>query len=132
MRKTPVPRPRARRVPLTIERRPARRPSPRIKRGELLVREPTQRQAADAVAFAPNPYPDYHRSLTAEGGVAIIYKDIDERWRFMVRRLALWSIATGAATWLLLYQSPVRNVAINIAAIIAVAIVNWLIVRQPI
>jgi hypothetical protein len=132
MSKTPARRPRVRRSILIVSPRPVRRPSPRITRRDLTPRTPTPRQAANAETFAPDPYLDYSRHLTTEGGVALIYKDIDERWRFVVRRLCLWGIATGAAAWLLLHQSPVRNLAVNIAAIIVIAVINWLIVRQPI
>ena len=88
--------------------------------------------AAEAVPFAPDPYVDYARFLTADGGVAIIYKDLDERWRYTLRRLALWTGATAAAAWLLLHHSPVHSLAINIAVLIIVAIINWLIVRRPV
>ncbi|HEX3885372.1 MAG TPA: hypothetical protein VHW66_22150 [Stellaceae bacterium] len=103
-----------------------------MKRHEPVCLERRPGQTADAVPFAPDPYVDYARYLTAEGGVIVIYKDIDERWRFAVRRLGLWGIATGSAVWLLLYHSPVHGLAINIAALIIVAVIDWLIVRQPI
>ena len=105
---------------------------PQVKRREAAREEPRPGQTADAILFAPDPYVDYTRYLTAEGGVAIIYKDIDERWRFVVRRFALCGFFTGAAAWLLLYHSPVHNFAINFAVLIVTAVINWLIVRQPI
>ena len=54
---------------------------PQVKRREAARLEHEPDQAADTVPFAPHPYVDYARYLTNEGGIAIIYKDIDERWR---------------------------------------------------
>ena len=102
-----------------------------MNRRQRVVRPPVE-QAADAAAFAPDPYVDYARYLTAEGGLAIVYKDIDERWRHHVRRFFLWAGATGAAAWLVLHHSPVHTLAVNIAAIVVAAIINWLIVRRPV
>ncbi|HEY1745786.1 MAG TPA: hypothetical protein VGG11_03335 [Xanthobacteraceae bacterium] len=105
-------------------------PMPQVKRHETahLALRPKQ----DAVPFAPDPYVDYARYLTAEGGVAIIYKGIDERWRLAVRRCGLCSFFTVAAAWLLLSHSPVHNVLVNFVALIITAVINWLIVRQPV
>jgi hypothetical protein len=132
MIKPTVTRPRIQRRLLTVTARPVRRAPPRVKRRELALWKAKAAHAADAAPFSPDPYVDYARYLTAAGGIAIVYKDIDERWRFLIRRLCLWAGATGAATWLLLYHSPVRSLAVNIVAVIATAIINWLIVRQPV
>lgn len=132
MAKPIVTRPRLQRRPLTVTPRTVRRSSPQVKRHETARLEPRTGQTADAVPFAPHPYVDYGRYLTAEGGVAITYKDIDERWRFVLRRFVIWGIATAAAAWFLLSHSPVHNLALNFAALIVTAVINWLIVRQPI
>ena len=130
MSKPIVTRPQIRRPSLTVTR-PVRRAPPPVKRREPVPPEPRLAHA-DAVPFAPDPYVDYARYLTAEGGVAIIYKDLDERWRYTLRRLALWAGASGTAAWLLWQHSPVKSLWINIVAMAVTAIINWLIVGQPI
>lgn len=133
MDKPTVTRPRLRRRSPRVTVQTVRRTPSQVKRRQpARLDEPRPTQNADAVPFAPDPYIDYARYLTAEGGVAIIYKDIDERWRFVMRRFVIWGIATGAVAWLVLYHSPVHGLAINFAALIVAAVINWLIVRQPI
>lgn len=132
MGKPSVTRPRLQRRPLTVTPRPVRRSPPQVKRHEPVRLEPGTGQTADAVPFAPNPYVDYTRYLTNEGGIAIIYKDIDDRWRIVIRRFSLFGLFTGAAAWFLFSHSPVHNLAVNIAALIVTAVINWLIVRQPV
>jgi hypothetical protein len=41
--------------------------------------------------FEPDPYVDYGRFLTAEGGVLIVYKDLDLRFRHTLWRLFAWT-----------------------------------------
>lgn len=131
MIKTLAPRPRIRRPTITVTARPARRAIPRVKTPQRVsVRELAR--PADAIPFAPHPYVDYARYLTAEGGIGIVYKDIDERWRFLLRSLCLWGGATGVAAWYLLHHSPIEAQAVNITALIVVGIVNWLIVGKPV
>ena len=117
---------------MNIGARPSRHTTLRVVRPQRAVRRPVPAEPADTVAFAPDPYVDYARYLTAEGGLAITYKDIDERWRHHVRRFFLWAGATGAAAWLVLHHSPVHSLALNIVAIIIAGIINWLIVRKPV
>jgi len=132
MIRTTAKRPRIRRRTLIISAPRTRCTTPRVKRRELTLSGAKSAQATYAVPFAPDPYIDYARYLTAEGGIAIVYKDIDERWRFIVRRFCLWAGVTGVGAWLLLYHSPVHALAINLIAIVTAGFVNWLIVRQPI
>ena len=40
--------------------------------------------------FQPDPYGDYGRFLTAEGGVLLVYKDLDERLRHGLWRSFAW------------------------------------------
>ena len=86
--------------------------------------------------FAPgdkqDPYVDYGRYLTPEGGVLFIYKDIDTRLRHTLWRLLAWTAWTGPEFWYVLHDSPVHRAAINGVCLIAVAVVNWLIVRKPV
>ena len=82
--------------------------------------------------FQPDPYVDYGRFLTPEGGILIIHKDLDLRLRHTLWRLFAWTLATGAEGWLLLHTPLLRNGWIIVACIVAVAILNWLIVRKPV
>jgi len=82
--------------------------------------------------FRVNPYVDYGRSLTPEGGILLTYKDIDDRLRHTLRRLLLWSVATGIEAWVLAHHSPIANDLINALSLAAAGILNWLIVRQPV
>ena len=82
--------------------------------------------------FQADPYVDYGRFLTPEGGVLLIYKDIDPRWRHWIWRVFAWSAATGAEAWLLLWHSPVQSLWINIALLILMASINGFIVWKPV
>lgn len=126
-------RPRIQRRALTVTTPSVVRPvRPRVTRREVALFEAKAVHAAEAFPFSPDPYVDYARYLTAAGGIAIIYKDLDERWRFIIRRFCAWVGATGIAAWLFLYHSPVHSLAINLLVLVVAAILNWLIVRQPI
>jgi hypothetical protein len=82
--------------------------------------------------FSPDPYVDYDRSLTPEGGLAVTYKDLDLRWRYTLRRLFFWTTASGIEAWYLIHHAPVYSTWINLALWLAAALVNWLIVRKPV
>ncbi len=85
-----------------------------------------------AVEFQPDPYVDYGRALTPEGGILIAYKDLDVRLRHTIWRVFAWICFTGIEGWYLLDRSPVHGMWINIACLLAVAVINWLIVRKPV
>lgn len=78
-----------------------------------------------------DPYLDYARSLTSEGGILIVYKDLDLRLRFLLWRIFAWTAATGFETWFLLYRSPVQSSWVNVLCWLAVAGINFLIVWKP-
>lgn len=79
----------------------------------------------------PSPYLDYSRRYTAEGSIAITYKDIDDRFRWTVLRCALWSAAMSLTGWYALTASPLP-LWVNLPALILMGVVYWLIVRKPI
>ena len=87
--------------------------------------------SSSSVGFQPDPYVDYGRVLTPEGGILIGYKDLDTRLRHTVWRLFAWAASTGYEGWFLLYHSPVHSGWINLACLIAMAVINWLIVAKP-
>jgi len=82
--------------------------------------------------FQPDPYVDYGRALTAEGGILIAYKDLDMHLRHTLWRVFAWTVFTGAEGWFLFNASPVQSFWINLACFLIVALVNWLIVRKPV
>jgi len=114
--------------PLRIARVVTRTPLAKIER---------RRPAGDADAqqrptFAFDPYFDYGRFLTAEGGILIVYKDIDERLRHTIWRVVAWSLFTGYEWWTLFHEPPIHTLWIKVLSLIAVAVLNWLIVRKPV
>lgn len=80
----------------------------------------------------PDPYIDYARFLTPEGGILFSYKDLDLRLRHTLWRLFAWTIATGLEAWFLRHHSPLHAVWINIGCLLIIAIFNWLIVAKPV
>lgn len=97
-----------------------------------------QRQLAAPIAhdfapsFQPNPYVDYGRFLTPEGGILIHYKDIDQRLRHTLWRLSAWAMSTGFEGWYLFNDSPVHAEWINLVCLAVTAVVNGLIVAKPV
>ena len=88
--------------------------------------------ATSSTGFQPDPYVDYGRVLTAAGGILIAYKDLDTRLRHTIWRIFAWTASTGCEGWFLLYHSPVHSGWINIACLIAIAVINGLIVAKPV
>jgi hypothetical protein len=82
--------------------------------------------------FQPDPYVDYARFLTPEGGILMIYKDLDLRLRQTLWRLFAWTVSTGGAGWYLYRYSPLQSVWLNLACLLAVGALNWFIVRKPV
>jgi hypothetical protein len=97
-----------------------------------LERSPIALPAPSQAESQPNPYVDYGVSLTREGGILIAYKDLDLRFRHTLWRIFAWTAFTGPEGWLLLHHSPVHAPWINIACLLAVAIVNGIIVAKPV
>lgn len=85
------------------------------------------------VAEAPRPeaesgpYLDYGRWLTPEGGILIIYKDLDVRLRHIAWRVVAWIAFTAFEARFLFTASPVESTWINGAVLLAVASINFLI-----
>jgi hypothetical protein len=93
---------------------------------------PFEQPLSQQECFQADPYVDYGRFLTREGGILFTYKDIDERLRFTLWRVAAWAVATALEAWYLRDHSPIRNAWINIGCLFIIGIVNWLIVRKPV
>jgi hypothetical protein len=81
--------------------------------------------------FPEDAYLDYRRSLTAEGGVLIVYKDLDLRIRHTLWRVAAAMTATALAG-AMIAQAPVQSLWIKGAALLVTAVINWVIVRKPV
>jgi hypothetical protein len=120
--------PLARRVP----RKAVARPVVRTARPTIRPFAPPN---LDALSFPAdiqgNPYVDYSRRLTAEGGVLILYKDLDLRIRVFIWRSLAWVAFTGFETWLLLWSSPVQARWINESCLFLMAALNLLILWKP-
>jgi len=129
--------------PVTIERHPiARQPIELIVQRTLSL-TPIEHPVAPTPLSVPapvhdsatddaSPYVDYGRWLTAEGGILILYKDLDTRFRHTLWRLFAWTVSTGWEGWYVLHHSPVHALWINLACLLAVAIINALIVARPV
>lgn len=84
------------------------------------------------IESGPNPYVDYARYLTAEGGILIHCKGIDERWRHTIWRLVAWSAATFADAYFVLQPENAQHKALSLFCLLVAAIINLLIVRKPV
>jgi len=54
------------------------------------------------------------------------------RLRHTLWRLFAWTAAFSGEGWYLLHYSPVENLWLNLACMLAIGVVNWLIVRKPV
>jgi hypothetical protein len=115
------------RPPSVVARRVARPPRVDLDRLTNFVSRASLYPGGDQ----SDPYLDYRRSLTPEGGIAIVYKDLDLRWRYLFWRILAWSVATGFEGWFLFYRSPVESILINLLCMLIVAGLNFLIVWKP-
>ena len=80
--------------------------------------------------FQPDPHVDYGRFLTPEGGILFVYKDLDLRRRHTLWRLFAWTVSTGGEGWYLFHHSPLESIWLNLACLLAIGVINWLIVRK--
>jgi hypothetical protein len=114
--------------PVPLARHAVRREVP-VPVGEI----PAPRPASSTWGgFQPDPYADYGRFLTPEGGILLIYKDLDLRLRHTAWRLLAWTGSTGGEGWYVFHHSPVESVWLNLACLLAIGIINWLIVGKPV
>ncbi len=106
-----------------------------IKRSEIAFPAARQRFEQNSFASSPNfqadPYLDYGRYLTREGGILIIYKDLDVRLRQTLWRLFTWAAFTGTEALYFGPYAPAQSHWIEIAVLLAAGILNWLIVKKP-
>jgi hypothetical protein len=80
----------------------------------------------------PNPYVDYSRILTAEGGILLTFKAIDDSFLLSLRRLFLWVYATGTEVWFVMHFYPGTSLIIKIVCLVVAGFINWLIVAKPV
>jgi hypothetical protein len=114
-----------------------RTPVPTVRSALPVFVSPIHRAAIAAPSsastnFSPDPYVDYARVLTPEGGVKLVYKDLDERLRHTLLRFFLWSSATALEAWILFAHRPALDLWFALACLLAVAIINAFIVAKPI
>jgi hypothetical protein len=122
---------------LSVSTRPSRSIIPQVRTRDRTL-APAIRRATPAASvsplasLSPDPYLDYARRLTPQGGIAITYKDLDLRFRHTLRRLLMWSWASGIEAWFLLHHSPAHHRWVTLACWAAAAIINWRIVAAPV
>jgi len=115
--------------------RPTIRPRT-IKRHIIAI--PTERPSIDSafsppsLDFQPDPYLDYGRYLTNEGGILIVYKDFDVRLRHTLWRLFAWTSFTSLEAIYLAPYTPVGDHWGRVAGLVTLAIINFIIVRKPV
>lgn len=132
IKRLPSRAPTARRVarPGALRRTLARAAAPALKRGAA------QASRTDAAwsGFRPDPYVDYGRALTPEGGIVIGYKDYDRRLRHSLWALFAWTAATLPEGWFLLHHSPLHSAVPTAACFLAAAAAaaNAFIVLKPV
>ena len=85
-----------------------------------------------SLEFQPDPYFDYGRYLTDEGGILIVYKDLDVRFRHTLWRLAAWTSSTSIGAIYLGPYAPLANHWVHVVALVTIAVINFLIVRKPV
>ncbi|HEX4409032.1 MAG TPA: hypothetical protein VH206_09680 [Xanthobacteraceae bacterium] len=84
------------------------------------------------INLGPDPFIDFRRELTAEGGIKITYKDIDRSVACVLWRALLWLGFMYAEHWFLFSQSPVETMPINSLCELAMGLINGFIVwRRP-
>jgi hypothetical protein len=103
--------------------------------GESLFAPPPVGVAAQTPApdVIPDPYVDYARRYTREGGVVITYKDVDDRlWRRILKVL-VWLAAVGGTLWFAWFASPMPMASGQLGPvlfnIIGVAVMAWVYAR---
>ena len=106
-----------------------------VRRGAIPSRAPTvTRMPSPVIPAAPvpghvedSPYLDYGRFLTREGGVLIVFKNLDLRLRHGLWRACAWIVFTGGEGWFLLTRAPLESTWIEVALLVIMAGVNLLI-----
>ena len=120
----------ARRVPrrAAISRTITRSPRPVFRRNTPLV----SRSAPSWSGYRRDPYVDYGRFLTPEGGILIIYKDLDQRLCHALWRVFAWSASTGFEGWLLFFHAQLHDDWIKLACLFTIMAINFFIVARPV
>jgi hypothetical protein len=94
--------------------------------------QPTSFPSPTPAAVQPNPYVDYSRALTPQGGIIFKYKDLDKRLRHTLWRLLAWTSFTGMEGWFLFHRPPLHAPWLIWSCITAMSVINWRIVAKPV
>jgi hypothetical protein len=86
----------------------------------------------EETAYHLDPYVDYAQVLTEEGGIMLVYKDLDLRWRHTLWQLCAWWSFTGCEAWLALRHLDATHPWVAIASLAVAGIVNAIIVTKPV
>lgn len=126
-----IARPERRMPPLQRVVRVLPRPTRQLDSTSRREQAPLESSPPPSTNFQVDPYLDYGRFLTNEGGVLIIYKDHDLRWRHTIWRLFAWAIFTGLEAYYLFNLASLSQ-WVTIGGLLVAAIVNWLIIMKPV
>ena len=128
-RRTPRPLPPRQRTAIVVAGVQARR-------SQLVQKEVEPYFASDSAPpeqnFVPDANVDYARTLTAEGGIAIAFKDLDKRLRILFMRVLIWFVVSALEGRVIFSHAAAHNIWTNIVLAIVVLVVNWLIVSKPV
>ncbi len=121
--------PAARRVarPVVVARTITRRPMPVVQRPS-----PALSNLEIPQDFGPDPFVDYRRSLTPEGGILLTYKDLDLRFRHFLWGGLAWSLFTGLESYTLVTNATMFETWGLYCCALAIGLANWLIVGKPV
>jgi hypothetical protein len=103
------------------------------KPGRFLINRPPEllKRIPDDAEARPTGFDKYARRFTAEGGIALSYKDVEMTLPIILGKLALWSLACfitylAGSAW-----SPIDSFWWNLAAYVVLAIFYALLFFRP-
>lgn len=110
------------------------RPALRAVPPKVLHIEPhvTQPVAQSCEGNRPNPYVEYSRTLTAEGGILLTFKAIDDAFLLKLRRFFLWACSTCFEIWFAMHFLPGTAMFAKVLCLLVASFVNWRIVKKPV
>ena len=95
------------------------------------VADVARNRAISELPVDPVPHVDYARSLTAEGGIKIVYLDIDRRISVLLGRVLLFCFALCVATALVCICEAAFGPFVSVLAATALTVAAWFVVFEP-
>ena len=104
-----------------------------VARSDLSLPIPTDAvSGADSAQLVPDPSEDYGIELTAEGGIEITFKTLDERLWLKVRAAIVWLAVSLVDIGVLHAHTPPVDARLSVALGVMAAALNLLIVLKPV